>query len=49
MQKRLIFRLSDKMFEQVNKAVKDGKAKNSSELARTALTEFLEKEVVENG
>jgi len=47
--KRLIFRLPDKMFEQVNKAVKDGKAKNPSELVRAALKEFLEKETAKNG
>jgi Arc/MetJ-type ribon-helix-helix transcriptional regulator len=41
MEKRLIFRVPDRIYEQVNKAVKDGKAKNPSELVRLALTEFL--------
>ena len=42
MQKRLIFRLPDSMFEQINKAVKNGKAKSASDLIRAALKEFLE-------
>jgi Arc/MetJ-type ribon-helix-helix transcriptional regulator len=43
MEKRLIFRLPDNMFEQANKAVKNGKAKTVSHLMRIALREFLEK------
>jgi Arc/MetJ-type ribon-helix-helix transcriptional regulator len=42
MEKRLIFRIPDKMFDQVNNAIKNGKAKNPSELIRAALKEFLE-------
>jgi len=44
MQKRIIFRLPDKLYEQVQQAVKNGKAKNPSELIRAALKEFLSKE-----
>ena len=43
MRKRIIFRLPDQMYEQVNKAVKSGKAQTLSELIRAALKEFLEK------
>ena len=43
MEKRIIFRLPDKMNEQVNQAVKEGRAKTVSELVRAALKEFLEK------
>jgi Arc/MetJ-type ribon-helix-helix transcriptional regulator len=42
MEKRIIFRLPDQMFEQVNQAIKEGKAKNQSELIRAALKQFLE-------
>jgi Arc/MetJ-type ribon-helix-helix transcriptional regulator len=41
MQKRLIFRLPDEMFVQVNRAVENGKAKTPSDLIRQALKEFL--------
>jgi Arc/MetJ-type ribon-helix-helix transcriptional regulator len=44
MEKRIIFRLPDKMYAQVNQAVKDGRAKNPSELIRASLKEFFEKE-----
>jgi len=47
MDKRLIFRLPDQMYEQVNQAVQKGKAKNPSELIRAALREFL-KTTVQN-
>lgn len=43
MKKRIIFRISDRMSEQVTKAIAEGKAKNPSELLRTALQEFLSK------
>ena len=33
------------MYKEVNKAVKDGRAKNASDLTRLALKEFLEKKV----
>jgi Arc/MetJ-type ribon-helix-helix transcriptional regulator len=42
MGKRIIFRLSDPLFAEVNEAVKQGKARNTSELIRAALQEFLE-------
>ena len=45
MGKRLIFRLPNKMYEQVSKFVETGNAKNRSELIRMALKEFLSKEV----
>ena len=45
MEKRIIFRISDKMFEQLKEAVKEGRAKNPSELVRAALKEFLEKAI----
>jgi Arc/MetJ-type ribon-helix-helix transcriptional regulator len=41
MEKRIIFRLPDGMFEQIDKAIKEGKAKTVSELIRTALSKFL--------
>jgi len=37
-----MFRLPDKMYEQVNEVVKNGKAKTVSDLIRKALSEFLE-------
>jgi len=49
MQKRIIFRLPDQLFEQVEQAVKQGKAKTPSALIRSALKDFLEKEVSEHG
>jgi len=41
MQKRLIFRLPDEMYTQINRVVKKGKAKTVSDLIRQALKEFL--------
>jgi Arc/MetJ-type ribon-helix-helix transcriptional regulator len=41
MQKRIIFRLPDPLFAEVNKAIENGKAKTISELIRKALQEFL--------
>jgi len=41
MDKRIIFRIPDMMHEEVNNAVRDGKAKTVSELIRKALKEFL--------
>lgn len=43
MEKRIIFRIPDEMYNNVLSAVKDGKAKNPSELIRMALSEFLSK------
>ena len=43
MQKRIIFRLPDQMYEQINALTKEGKFKNLSEIVRQALTEFLAK------
>jgi len=42
-EKRIIFRLPDKMYEQVNEVVEAGKFKSLSELIRAALSEFLKK------
>ncbi len=44
MEKRIIFRLPDAMYEQVKRVVKEGKARNPSELIRAALEEFLSKQ-----
>jgi len=44
LEKRIIFRLPDSMYEQVKEAVKKGKAKTPSELIREAVREFLENE-----
>jgi len=41
MDKRIILRVSDKMYEQINGAIKQGKAKTISELVRAALSQFL--------
>jgi Arc/MetJ-type ribon-helix-helix transcriptional regulator len=41
MGKRIIFRLPDPMFAEVNQAVKQGEARNTSELIRKALKQFL--------
>jgi len=41
MEKRIIFRLPDTMYEQVNVAVKEGKAKTPSDLIRLALAQFF--------
>jgi Arc/MetJ-type ribon-helix-helix transcriptional regulator len=41
MQKRIIFRLPDAMYEQVAQAIKQGKAKTPSALIRQALEQFL--------
>jgi Arc/MetJ-type ribon-helix-helix transcriptional regulator len=41
MKRRIIFRLPDDTYQQVSLAVKEGKAKTTSELIRTALEQFL--------
>lgn len=41
MQKRIMFRLPDHMYQQVNEAVRQGKAKTPSELIRKALFRFI--------
>lgn len=46
MQKRVIFRLPDRMFEQVKQAIQQGIAKNTSELVRTAVQKYLREEGV---
>jgi len=46
MKKRIIFRLPDSMYEQINALTKEGKFKNLSEVVRAALKEFLSKEGV---
>ena len=43
MEKRIIFRVPDEMYEKVNEAVKQGNARTISELVRAALSEFLTK------
>jgi metal-responsive CopG/Arc/MetJ family transcriptional regulator len=43
MGKRIIFRLPDTLFAEVNEAIKQGKARTTSDLIRTALIEFLKK------
>ena len=48
MEKRIIFRLPDKMNEQINRAVKEGKVKTVSELVRAALKEFLKESRCQN-
>ena len=44
MERRIIFRLPDLLFEQISEAIKYGRAKNTSELVRIALKEFLSEE-----
>jgi Arc/MetJ-type ribon-helix-helix transcriptional regulator len=41
MEKRIIFRLPDSMYEQINALTKEGKFKNISEVIRAALSKFL--------
>jgi len=41
MQKRIIFRIPDSMYEKVIEAIKEGKAKTPSALGRAALEQFL--------
>jgi Arc/MetJ-type ribon-helix-helix transcriptional regulator len=41
MKNRIIFRVPEETYEQVNRAVKEGKAKTVSELIRASLKEFL--------
>lgn len=41
MGKRIILRIPDKMYEQINGAIKQDKAKTISELVRAALLHFL--------
>jgi len=41
MEKRIIFRLPDSMYEQINALTKEGKFKNISEVIRVALSKFL--------
>jgi Arc/MetJ-type ribon-helix-helix transcriptional regulator len=43
MNKRIIFRLSDEMYERVVMAMSEGRFKSLSELVRKALDEFLSK------
>ena len=43
MEKRIIFRLPDSMYEQIKALTKEGKFKNLSEIVRQALKEFLTK------
>jgi Arc/MetJ-type ribon-helix-helix transcriptional regulator len=43
MEKRIIFRLPDQMYEQVKRTVQKGKFKSLSEIVRQALEEFLNK------
>jgi Arc/MetJ-type ribon-helix-helix transcriptional regulator len=43
LEKRIIFRLPDELFEQAKQAVKRKKAETVSDLLRMALTKFLEK------
>lgn len=44
MKKRIIFRLPDRMYEQVNEVVEAGRFRSISELIRWVLIEFLSKE-----
>jgi Arc/MetJ-type ribon-helix-helix transcriptional regulator len=41
MEKRIIFRLPNQMYEQIIALVNEGRFKNLSEIVRQALTEFL--------
>jgi Arc/MetJ-type ribon-helix-helix transcriptional regulator len=41
MKRRVIFRLSDKMFRQIQEAIEQGKAKTASDIVRDALSEYL--------
>ena len=43
MERRIIFRLPDLLFEQISEAIEYGTAKNTSELVRAALKEFFQK------
>ena len=43
MNKRIIFRLPNQMYEQIIALVNEGKFKNLSEIVRQALTEFLDR------
>jgi len=47
LQKRIIFRLPDKTYEQIKKLVESGKFKSISEVVREALKEFLSKQLGE--
>lgn len=42
MEKRIILRVPDELYEQVNEVVKEGKFKNVSQVVRAALQEFLD-------
>jgi Arc/MetJ-type ribon-helix-helix transcriptional regulator len=42
MEKRIIFRLPERMHEQITEAVKQGKAKTPSQLIRLAISKFFE-------
>jgi len=44
MNRRIIFRLPDKMYEQVEKLMKTGKYETVSQVVREALKKFLEDE-----
>ncbi|MGB9694285.1 MAG: ribbon-helix-helix domain-containing protein [Fervidobacterium sp.] len=43
MKKRIIFRLPDSMYEQINALIREGKWRNTSQIVREALKEFLAK------
>jgi Arc/MetJ-type ribon-helix-helix transcriptional regulator len=44
MQKRIIFRLPDELFEKIDGLIKKGKFKSLSQVMREALKQFLEKQ-----
>ena len=48
MNHRIIFRLPDEMYEQIEKLVESGRFKSISELVREAIREFLSREGVVN-
>jgi len=43
MKKRIMLRVPDKMYEEINRALKQGKTRTISELVRAALSEYLKK------
>jgi len=47
MNRRIIFRLPDKMYQQIQKLIKTGKFESISEVVREALKEFLSKQLGE--
>lgn len=46
MDKRVVFRLSDSMYEEIAEAIKHGKSRNMSELVRAALEQFLKPSIL---